>query len=145
MGRFGFSLLATGLAFVWLGWYYHAEWAIVPGLLSLAILTGLALLRFDTASFGPFGEGSPFDRRSRWRSIAFYAFYILAGVACVLTYAHYEAGGHGQMTLGTFLVLGIVLVSYDLLPFVQVRVATPSRQPGGHEQRVDEDHARSAG
>jgi hypothetical protein len=145
MGRFGFSLLATGLAFVWLGWYYHAEWAIVPGLLSLALLTGLAFFRVDTATVGPFGEGSLFDRRSAWRAIAFYAFYILAVVASLLTYAHYEAGGHGQMTFGTFLALGIVLLSYDLLPFVEVRIATPSRQPRGPEQRVDEDHARSAG
>jgi hypothetical protein len=137
MGRFGFSLLATGLAFVWLGWYYDAEWAIVPGLVLLAVLAVLAFLRVDAAAFGPFGEGTPFDRRSFWRSLAFYAFYLLAAVASVLTYSHYEAGGHGQMTLGTFLTLGIVLLAYDLQPFVRARTAGPSRQPRGAGQRVD--------
>jgi hypothetical protein len=124
MGRFGFSLLATGLAFVWLGWYYHAEWAIVPGLVLLASLTVLAFFRLD-ATFGPFRSGADFDGTSTWQSLVFFAFYGFAGLGFLAALAHIGAGGDGYMTAITFVALGSVLAMYDFLPWDTARATTP--------------------
>ena len=131
MGRLGYSLLTLGLAFVWLGWYYHAEWATVPGLVLLAFLTVLALLRVDASAFELTETGVEATTRSTWLFVAYFAFYIFAVVAFFAAVAHTQAGGDGVMTAATFVVLGILLAMYDFLPWETLRARTaPDRRSG---------------
>jgi len=130
MGRLGYSLLTLGLALVWLGWYYHAEWAIVPGLVSLAVLTLLALLRVDTTAYELSRSGLGPDM-GILRSVVYLGFYIFAGLAFFAAVAHTQAGGDGVMTAATFVALGILLAMYDFLPWETLRARTaPDRRSG---------------
>jgi hypothetical protein len=110
MNRFGFGLLTLGFVLAALGSWYRADWATLPGLALLAILTVLAALFPMEIAYDPERESQPLGR---WEQRVWGAFYLSGFVLFGLAFWHTTAGGDGWMVMIGGLGLVAALAVYD--------------------------------